>query len=101
MLKAQIRSPGALSASIAATCALSASIAQAQAQPHRPATRERLGEVVVGDGLDVDVAGTLSVSADVRDYENLANRPTIGGEPLSGEIGLTVATDADIDAMFA
>lgn len=90
-----------LQARISAPCALSASLREAAAV-RRPATRERLGEVVVGGGLDVDEGGLLSVDAAVAagDYATAANKPTLNGEPIQGDVRITTATVADIINLF-
>ena len=85
-LPARIQGEGALSAGIGAA------YVPGGLDQHRPATRERIGEVVVGDGLDVEEDGLLSVSA--------ANKPTINGSPLVGDVRMTKATLADVLGMF-
>lgn len=69
---------------------------------HRPATRERLGEVVVGDGLDVQPSGLLSVSQQVRDgdYATAANKPKVNGVVLDGDLRIRFATEADVLRIF-
>lgn len=95
-LSARIRGEGALSAGIGAA------YVPGGLDQHRPATRERIGEVVVGDGLDVDEDGLLSVSPSVvaGDYSTAANKPTINGSPLVGDVRMTKATLADVLGMF-
>lgn len=107
MLEARIaEQPRPLSARIRGDGALSAGIGEAYIpgglDQHRPATRERIGEVVVGDGLDVEDDGLLSVSPAVvaGDYSTAANKPTINGEPLEGDMEMTKATLADVLEMF-
>lgn len=112
MLEARIaEQPRPLSARIRGEGALSAGIGEAYVpgglDQHRPATRERIGEVVVGDGLDVEDDGLLSVADSVvaGDYATAANKPSINGRTLAGDvalsdIGIEFATDADIHALF-
>lgn len=107
MLEARIaEQPRPLSARIRGDGALSAGIGEAYIpgglDQHRPATRERIGEVVVGDGLDVEDDGLLSVSPAVvaGDYSTAANKPTINVEPLEGDMEMTKATLADVLEMF-
>lgn len=107
MLEARIaEQPRSLSARIRGEGALSAGVGAAYVpgglDQHRPATRERIGEVVVGDGLDVEEDGLLSVAPSVvaGDYATAANKPTINGEPLEGDVEMTKATLADVLEMF-
>lgn len=100
-LSARIRGEGALSAGIGAA------YVPGGLDQHRPATRELIGEVVVGGGLDVEEDGLLSVADSVvaGDYATAANKPRINGKTLSGDvvlsdIGIEFATDADIHALF-
>lgn len=69
---------------------------------HRPATREQLGEVVVGGGLDVQPSGLLSVAQEVRDgdYATAANKPTVNGAVLDGNLRIEFATEADVLKIF-
>ena len=69
---------------------------------HRPATREEIGEVIVGGGLDVEDDGLLSVDPAVvaGDYATAANKPTVNGSPLVGDLKATKATLADVLGMF-
>ena len=45
----------------------------------KPATKEELGGIKVGDGLDINDEGILTVSNTVLNYDNLENKPSIGG----------------------
>lgn len=69
---------------------------------HRPATREQMGEVVVGDGLEVEPSGLLSVAQAVRDgdYSTAANKPTVNGAVLDGDLRIEFATEADVLRIF-
>lgn len=107
MLEARItEQPQPLSARVHGDGALAAGIGEAYVpgglDQHRPATRERIGEVVVGDGLDVEEDGLLSVAPSVvaGDYATAANKPTINGSPLVGDVKMTKATLADVLEMF-
>lgn len=95
-LSARIRGEGALSAEIGAA------YVPGGLDQHRPATRERIGEVVVGGGLDVEEDGLLSVADSVvaGDYATAANKPTLNGAPLVGDVEMTKATLADVLEMF-
>lgn len=107
MLEARIaEQPRPLSARIRGEGALSAGIGDAYVpgglDQHRPATRERIGEVVVGDGLDVEEDGLLSVSPSVvaGDYATAANKPTVNGAVLDGNLRIEFATEADVLKIF-
>ena len=111
MLKASIGQPSQLSARVRAGGGLSARLGGLYVpggmDAHRPATREEIGEVVVGAGLDVEEDGLLSVADSVvaGDYATAANNPSINGRTLAGDvalsdIGIEFATDADIHALF-
>lgn len=107
MLEARItEQPRPLSARVQGNGALAARIGEAYIpgglDQHRPATRERIGEVVVGDGLDVEEDGLVSVSPAVvaGDYSTAANKPTLNGSPLVGDVRMTKATLADVLEMF-
>lgn len=95
-LSARIRGDGALSAGIGAA------YVPGGLDQHRPATREEIGEVIVGGGLDVEETGLLSVDPAVvaGDYATAANKPTINGEPIMGDLKATKAVLADVLSMF-
>lgn len=95
-LSARIRGEGALSAGIGAA------YVPGGLDQHRPATRELIGEVIVGGGLDVEETGLLSVDPAVvaGDYATAANKPTINGEPIMGDLKATKAALADVLSMF-
>ena len=103
MLAARMQGAPTLSARLSAPAPLSASVGAQGAAPLRPATRELLGGVVVGDGLDVGAGGLLSVAPEVRDYDGLANKPSIEGAEVAGALtaaGLGLATARELaDAM--
>ena len=96
MLTAHIRGQGDLSASLGGL------YVPGGLDRHRPATREEIGEVVVGGGLDVEEDGLLSVDPAVvaGDYATAANKPTVNGAPLVGDLKATKATLADVLNMF-
>ena len=93
MLKASIGQPSQLSARVRTGGGLSASLGGLYVpggmDAHRPATREEIGEVVVGGGLDVEEDGLLSVADSV-----------VAGDVALSDIGIEFATDADIHALF-
>lgn len=109
MLKASIREPKTLPPRIRGESDLSASMNGLYVpEHHSPATRESIGEVIVGDGLDVEESGLLSVADSVvaGDYATVANKPSINGRQLAGDvalsdIGIEFATDDDIHTIFA
>lgn len=107
MLEARIaEQPRPLSARIRADGGLSANLGGLYVpgglDQHRPATREEIGEVIVGGGLDVEETGLLSVDPAVvaGDYATAANKPTINGEPIMGDLKATKAALADVLSMF-
>nr|DAO09798.1 MAG TPA: hypothetical protein [Caudoviricetes sp.] len=107
MLEARItEQPQPLSVRIQGDDALAARIGEAYIpgglDQHRPATREQLGEVVVGGGLDVQPSGLLSVAQEVRDgdYATAANKPTVNGAVLDGNLRIEFATEADVLKIF-
>lgn len=96
MLEAELDQPAELDAELGLDAAISVD------KGHYPATRERLGEVVVGDGLDVQPSGLLSVSQQVRDgdYATAANKPKVNGVVLDGDLRIRFATEADVLRIF-